>query len=115
VDDAAEGVTEVVRGDDLLPSTARQSLLQDALGLPHPQYGHVPLVTNSVGQRLAKREAALGLAELRARGVDPRRIVGWAASSTGLAAPELAHARDFVRAFSLGQIARQRPVAPEFR
>jgi glutamyl-tRNA synthetase len=88
VDDAAEGVTEVVRGDDLLASTARQRHLQDALGLPYPAYTHVALVTDEHGARLAKRADALSLAELRARGVDPRAIVGWAAESLGLAAGE---------------------------
>jgi glutamyl-tRNA synthetase len=55
VDDAHQGVTEVVRGDDLLPSTARQLLLQRALGLPHPRWIHVPLVGDLEGRRFAKR------------------------------------------------------------
>jgi glutamyl-tRNA synthetase len=113
VDDGAQGVTEVVRGDDLLSSTARQFLLQEALGLRHPVWAHVPLVTNAEGQRLAKREAALGLAELRARGVDPRRIVAWAARSAGLAAGELATASEFMPAFEIGAISKLRVVAPE--
>jgi len=114
IDDGAEGVTDVVRGDDLLSSTARQFLLQKALGLPHPAWAHVPLVTNAEGQRLAKREAALGLAELRARGVDPRRIAGWAARSAGLDAPELASPAELLPGFEIARIARARVVAPEF-
>jgi glutamyl-tRNA synthetase len=84
VDDAAQGVTEVVRGDDLLPSAARQWHVQNALGLPHPRWFHVPLVTDQSGRRLAKREADLSLAELRAGGTDPRAIVVWAAQSAGI-------------------------------
>jgi glutamyl-tRNA synthetase len=105
----------VVRGDDLLASTARQKLLQDALGFSHPEWAHVPLVTNSAGERLAKREAALGLAELRARGVDPRRIVGWAARSAGLEAPELALASELCAGFEIRAISRERIVAPDFQ
>ena len=72
VDDAAEGVTEVVRGDDLLPSAARQWHVRRALGLPHPRSAHVPLVLDAAGGRLSKRTDALSLEELRARGADPR-------------------------------------------
>lgn len=84
VDDAAQGVTEVLRGNDLLPSAARQWHVQTALGLPHPNWYHVPLVTDENGRRLAKREADLSLAELRAAGCDPRAIVAWVAKSAGL-------------------------------
>ena len=55
VDDAAQGVTEVIRGDDLIPSTPRQLLLYDVLGLAPPRFGHVPLVVGPDGRRLAKR------------------------------------------------------------
>lgn len=84
VDDAADGVTEVVRGDDLLPSAARQQLLQQALGLPTPRWCHAPLVLDGTGQRLAKRSDSVSLASLRERGVAPSAIVGWAAQSLGL-------------------------------
>lgn len=83
IDDALDGVTDVVRGDDLLPSTARQLLVQRALGLPSPRYAHLPLVLDHAGSRLAKRSAALSLRALRDRGVDPRSIVTWAATSSG--------------------------------
>lgn len=84
VDDAAEGVTEIVRGDDLLPSTARQRLLQDALGLPPVATWHVPLVTDEAGRRLAKRSEDSSLVELMTLGVDPRAVVAWAARTAGV-------------------------------
>ena len=64
VDDAAQGVTEVVRGGDLLSSTARQIALQRALGLPTPAYTHLPLVLGSDGKKLGKRDGALPLETL---------------------------------------------------
>jgi glutamyl-tRNA synthetase len=76
VDDAADGVTDVVRGDDLLASTPRQVALQEMLGLPRPAYAHVPLVLGLDGERLAKRHGAVSLQELRERGCDPERLVG---------------------------------------
>lgn len=87
VDDAAMGITEVLRGDDLLSSTPRQLLLYDALGLPAPRFLHVPLVVGPDGARLAKRHGATSLAALQARGEDPARICGFLAESAGLAAP----------------------------
>jgi glutamyl-tRNA synthetase len=88
VDDAHQGVTEVVRGDDLLPSAARQRLVAGALGLPSPAQAHVPLVLDHQGARLAKRDQAITLAELRAGGMDPRRVCRWAARSAGLTETE---------------------------
>jgi glutamyl-Q tRNA(Asp) synthetase len=64
VDDAAQEVTQVVRGADLLPSTARQIALQRALGFPAPSYAHLPLVLNADGSKLGKRDAALPLPSL---------------------------------------------------
>ncbi len=68
VDDAAQGVDQVVRGDDLLSSTPRQMHLQRLLGLPTPAYAHVPLVLGEMGSRLAKRDGAITLRELVERG-----------------------------------------------
>ena len=68
VDDAAMQITEVVRGADLLKSTARQLLLYRALGVPAPQFYHCPLMTDEKGVRLAKRHDALSLRRLRAEG-----------------------------------------------
>jgi len=75
VDDAAMEITEVVRGEDLLLSTARQLLLYRALGLQPPAWYHCPLVRDERGRRLAKRDAALGLRELRAAGWSPAGLV----------------------------------------
>lgn len=83
VDDAEDEVTEVVRGDDLLPSTARQILVRHALGLPDVSHVHVPLVCDRTGRRLAKREQALSLSSFREHGIDPRSIVAWAAQTSG--------------------------------
>lgn len=74
VDDATMEITEVVRGEDLLLSTARQLLLFRALGAEPPGYYHCPLVRDSEGKRLAKRHDALSLRELRARGVGPDQL-----------------------------------------
>ena len=70
VDDAASGITLVVRGEDLRPSTPTQRLLQLLLGLPEPTYIHHPLVTHQDGRRLAKRDLAPTLAAMRKSGVD---------------------------------------------
>jgi glutamyl-tRNA synthetase len=83
-DDTAMGVTQVVRGLDLVPSTPRQILLYRALGWPEPRFGHIPLVHGPDGRRLAKRDGSLKLATLREGGTDPRRLVGWLARSLGL-------------------------------
>ena len=74
VDDAAMGITEVVRGADLLMSTFRQLLLLHTLGLTPPAYSHCPLVTDDQGTRLAKRHDALALRTLRAQGLTPEQI-----------------------------------------
>jgi len=66
VDDAAQAVDQVVRGDDLLPSSPRQAYLGTLLGLPTPTYAHVPLVLNPEGKRLAKRDGAVTLGEIGA-------------------------------------------------
>ena len=107
VDDAAQGVSEVLRGDDLLPSAARQWHVQTALGLPHPAWFHVPLVTDESGRRLAKREADLSLAELRAGGTDPRAIVAWAARSAGIDVGERVTPQDASSSFELARVPRK--------
>ena len=88
VDDADQGIGEVVRGDDLLESTPRQLLVARLLGLPAPAYAHVPLVLGPDGRRLAKRHGAVTLADLAAaRGWRPADALGWMATSLGLAEP----------------------------
>jgi glutamyl-tRNA synthetase len=104
VDDAAQGVTEVVRGDDLLPSTARQYLLRRALRLPEPAYFHVPLVVDSAGRRLAKRADDLSLAELRDRGVDPRAVASWAARTAGILDAERETAAELASRFAMQRV-----------
>ncbi len=83
VDDAAQGVTEVVRGDDLLPSTPRQLLLYEALVLPPPRFVHVPLVVGPDGRRLAKRHGDTRLSALHAAGVRAESLLGLLAWSCG--------------------------------
>jgi glutamyl-tRNA synthetase len=104
VDDARQGVTEVVRGDDLLSSAARQRLLQRALGLPVVNYVHVPLVLDEGARRLAKRHDDLSLQELREGGTDPRAIVAWAARSCGMACGQRVTARVALIDFSLARL-----------
>ncbi|MBE6441137.1 MAG: tRNA glutamyl-Q(34) synthetase GluQRS [Desulfovibrio desulfuricans] len=76
VDDALMGITQVVRGRDILPSTPRQIVLLRLLGHAVPQYAHVPLLLDQEGQRLAKRHAALSLRSLRQAGAAARDIIG---------------------------------------
>ncbi|MCP3978896.1 MAG: tRNA glutamyl-Q(34) synthetase GluQRS [bacterium] len=76
VDDAAMGITEVVRGDDLLSSTVRQLLLYGDLGEPAPQFGHVPLLMGADGHRLSKRHRGITLREMREDGWTAEAIVG---------------------------------------
>ena len=85
VDDGAQGVTSVVRGVDLLCSTPQQMYLQELLELPHPVYGHVPLVTGDRGRRLSKRDRDAALDELLARFGTPAAVIGHIAGITGLA------------------------------
>ncbi len=109
VDDAAQSVTEVVRGNDLLASTPRQWHLQRALDLPHPTWIHVPLVVDETGRRLAKRCDDLSLSQLREAGTDPCAIVAWAASSAGQLTAERSTPSDILPAFDLSALPH-RPV-----
>ena len=87
VDDAEQGVGEVVRGADLVDSTPRQILLCQMLRLLVPRYAHVPLVLGPDGQRLAKRHGAVTLADRAAMGDGPEDVLAWMAHSLGLAEP----------------------------
>ncbi|MCH9647094.1 MAG: tRNA glutamyl-Q(34) synthetase GluQRS [Deltaproteobacteria bacterium] len=84
VDDIAMGINEVVRGVDLIDSTARQIQLIEALGGDRPTYGHVPMVLNEDGDKLSKRNDALTIGSLREIGIDPRALIGALAHSLGL-------------------------------
>lgn len=107
-DDAAMGITDVLRGYDLLDSTPRQLMLYDALGLPAPRFAHVPLLNGTDGKRLAKRHGAIALAGLRQAGVTPERIVGWLAAMSGLLDhPEPVRADELIPAFSLDRIPKE--------
>lgn len=83
VDDGEAGVTEVVRGMDLLSSTPRQMYLQELFGFPHPQYAHVPMLLAPDGRRLSKRDRDLDLGELQKR-FSPEAIIGLLAHAAGL-------------------------------
>ena len=107
VDDAAQGVNEVFRGDDLLSSTPRQLLLQRALGLPSPAWFHVPLVLDAHGRRLAKRADDLSLATLRAAGVDPRAILSWVGRGAGLEVPDRLTSHELCQSFELSRLPRE--------
>ncbi len=112
VDDAAQGVSAVVRGADLLDSTPRQIFLAQALNASIPAYFHVPLVVDAQGRRLAKRSRDLSLHELRCAGIDPRRIVQWVAQSCAMHAPEPALAAAFVAHFDMQAIPLRPVVVP---
>ncbi len=84
VDDALMGVTQVVRGRDLLSSTPWQLWLQQVLGFPHPEYYHVPLLVASDGRRLSKRDGDMDLGAVRASGLAPESVTGRLAFWAGL-------------------------------
>lgn len=83
VDDAAMGITDVLRGADLLDSTPRQIALYDALGLPAPNFAHIPLLADETGSRLSKRDKSLTLMSLRESGVLAERLFGMLATMAG--------------------------------
>jgi glutamyl-tRNA synthetase len=87
VDDAEQGIGEVVRGDDLLPSTPDQAFLCDLLGLPRPQWTHVPLILGPDRARLAKRHGAVTLSDLAAQGVGADDVRQFLSVSLGLTQP----------------------------
>jgi glutamyl-tRNA synthetase len=100
VDDAAQGIGEVVRGDDLAETTPRQLFLGELLGLPRPAYAHVPLVLGADGARLAKRHGDVTLRE-----VEPAAALRWMARSLGM--PEPAAPQDLLDGFDPGAIPRE--------
>lgn len=105
VDDAAQEITEVIRGDDLVPSTPRQLLLYQALGLTAPRFVHVPLVVGTDGRRLAKRHGDTRLSALREAGVAPEALLGLLAWSCGwIERVEAISARELLPRFCLQSI-----------
>ncbi len=105
VDDGLMGISQVVRGRDILPSTPRQLAILDALGFPAPQYAHIPLLMDSDGERLAKRHASLSLEALRTRNVTPWRVIGLLACIAGLIdRREEVHPKDLTRLFDIASL-----------
>ena len=101
VDDGLMGVTEVVRGRDLLPSAARQTYLGGLLGFDRHEYSHVPLLMGPDGHRLSKRNLDTDVASLRDNGIDAKTIIGRLAEAVGIAEPgESLTADEFARRFS---------------
>ncbi|WP_166984854.1 tRNA glutamyl-Q(34) synthetase GluQRS [Canibacter zhoujuaniae] len=108
VDDAAAGVDQVVRGEDLALSTPRQLVLYDLLGLKAPEYAHVPLVLNKQGQRLAKRDGAVTLAELLELGINPSEVLSKMAESLGLSKPgEVVSATQLISRFEYAKLPKK--------
>jgi glutamyl-tRNA synthetase len=107
VDDAFSEVTQVLRGADLLPSTARQLILYRLLGRPAPRWAHAPLVLSASGERLAKRDRAVSLSALRAEGRDPAAVVARLALLSGL--PPRGSPRELLDGFSLRLVPRAAP------
>lgn len=109
VDDAKMGITEVVRGCDLLGSTPRQIYLQNLLGYEHPHYAHVPLLVAADGRRLSKRDGDCGMDALRERFGTPEALLGWLAGTTGIApSTEPRNATELAELFSWDAIRAHR-------
>jgi len=107
-DDAEMGITEVVRGDDLLPATPRQLLLYRALGLTPPAFLHVPLVVSEEGRRLAKRHGDTRIRAFREAGMPPEKVIGLLAWWCGWAAwGECLTLRDVLPRFDLSALPRR--------
>lgn len=113
VDDAASHITDVLRGDDLLTSTPRQLQIYEALGLTPPRFWHVPLVLGEDGKRLAKREGAFAVAELRERGLAVERVLGLLAAWSGLGDGAPVTLQELVRRFRPELLPRSPVVARE--
>lgn len=107
VDDMDMGVTQVIRGADILDSTPRQLRLFELLGETPPSYGHVPLLVDYTGRKLSKSHRDLELAALRGRGVRPEVVIGYLAYKSGLIDRYRAmHAGELLPGFSLPRLNR---------
>ncbi|MEO1087312.1 MAG: glutamate--tRNA ligase family protein, partial [Acidobacteriota bacterium] len=114
VDDLAMGVSEVVRGVDLLDSTARQIQLIEALGGVAPAWIHVPLIVDADGEKLSKRHESLTLLSLRAAGVGPEQLTGYLAHSAGLLdRVRPCRPRDLVESFDWTRVSRRSWTLPD--
>ena len=107
VDDAAMGISRVLRGADLLASTPRQIYLWQLLGFQPPDFIHVPLLMGADGSRLSKRQGSLTIAALRQAGMRPEQVVGHLAAWAGLVEqPDPLRPAELIDSFSLDRIAR---------
>lgn len=106
VDDGAMGISQVLRGADLLASTSRQILLHRLLGQREPLWAHAPLVVAPGGRRLAKRDRALSLSHLKQSGADPRRVIEHLARLSGLQPPGPCTPARLIAGFSMAVIGR---------
>ncbi|WP_029898743.1 tRNA glutamyl-Q(34) synthetase GluQRS [Desulfohalovibrio reitneri] len=105
VDDAAQNVTQVVRGDDLIDSTPRQILLYRMLGFQPPEYLHLPLLLDHEGERLAKRHQSLEIAALREAGARPEDVAGYLAWLAGqIERPEPRRPAELVEGFDAARL-----------
>lgn len=112
VDDADQGVQEVVRADDLLESTPRHAHLQSVLGLAEPRWAHVPLVVDAAGERLAKRDGSTSLTEWEKEGGSVPRLVALMARSLGIDCDDECRPADVLTAFDPARIPLSRWTAP---
>jgi glutamyl-tRNA synthetase len=113
VDDAASGISHVLRGEDLLSSTARQLALYQALEKKAPDFVHVPLVLGENRQRMAKRHGASSVKGLREAGVPAEKVLGLLAFWSGLSDGQPVSARELIGVFALEKVSKQAPVAHE--
>ena len=107
VDDAAMGVTQVVRGRDLLSSSPRQIWLQEKLGLPHPEYGHLPLLLAPDGRRLAKRDRDLELGRLQVQYTAPQLVGRLACAANLIDRPQAITPRELLPLFAWDKLPRE--------
>lgn len=113
-DDAAMGVTEVLRGNDLLLSAAQQIYLCSLLGYPIPEYVHTPLLCNTSGQRLSKRDASMSMEALR-EAYTPEEVIGHVACAAGLISEyRLVSAQELIPIYTRENITRDRQVETKF-
>lgn len=112
VDDLAMGVTEVVRGMDLLDSTARQILLVRALGGEPPTYAHVPLLVDAQGEKLSKRNESLTICSLRDVGARPEALVGWLAAALGQGEARPRTPAEVAATFEIGRVSPEPVTVP---
>jgi len=114
VDDGEQGASEVVRGADLRAVTATQIRLQEALGLPRPGYAHLGMVVAPDGNRLGKRDGALGLEALGARGISTAEVLGWLGWSLGcLERPEACSLSELVPGFAWRRVPKGEVRVPQ--